>query len=79
MEKNLVFKAMKNMNKNSESIILFDSISDLDDLDKINSEHTSKIISFDYDTHNILKDKKINHQTSDNYLSKNDLKIIVLM
>ena len=58
MEKNLVFKAMKNMNKNSESIILFDSISDLDDLDKINSEHTSKIISFDYDTHNILKDKK---------------------
>ena len=76
MEKNLVFKAMKNMNKNSESIILFDSISDLDDLDKINSEHTSKIISFDYDTHNILKDKKINHQTSDNYLSKNDLKII---
>ena len=67
---------MKNMNKNSESIILFDSISDLDDLDKINSEHTSKIISFDYDTHNILKDKKINHQTSDNYLSKNDLKII---
>jgi len=76
VEKNLVFKAMKNMNKNSESIILFDSISDLDDLDKINSEHTSKIISFDYDTHNILKDKKINHQTSDNYLSKNDLKII---
>ena len=67
---------MKNMNKNSESIILFDSISDLDDLDKISSKHTSKIISFDYDTHNILKDKKINHQTSDNYLSKNDLKII---
>ena len=64
------------MNKNSESIILFDSISDLDDLDKISSKHTSKIISFDYDTHNILKDKKINHQTSDNYLSKNDLKII---
>ena len=67
---------MENMDKNSESIILFDSISDLDDLDKINSEHTSKIISFDYDTHKILKDKKINHETSDRHLSKNDLKII---
>ena len=73
MEKNLVLKTVKNMNKNSESIILFDSILDLD---KISSKHTSKIISFDYDTHKILKDKKINHETSDSYLSKNDLKII---
>ena len=64
------------MNKNSESIILFDSISDLDDLDKTINKNISKIISFDYDTHKILKDKKINHETSDNYLSKNDLKII---
>ena len=64
------------MNKNSESIILFDSISDLDDLDKMISKNMSKIISFDYDTHKILKDKKINHETSDTYLSKNDLKII---
>ena len=47
MEKNLAFKTMENMDKNSESIILFDSISDLDDLDKISSKHTSKIISFD--------------------------------
>jgi len=73
VEKNLVLKTVKNMNKNSESIILFDSILDLD---KISSKHTSKIISFDYDTHKILKDKKINHETSDSYLSKNDLKII---
>ena len=64
------------MNKNSESIILFDSISDLDDLDKTISKKMSKIISFDHDTHKILKDKKINHETSDSYLSKNDLKII---
>jgi hypothetical protein len=76
VEKNLAFKTMENMDKNSESIILFDSISDLDDLDKISSKHTSKIISFDYDTHKILKDKKINHETSDRHLSKNDLKII---
>ena len=64
------------MNKNSETIILFDSISDLDDLDIMISKNMSKIISFDYDTHKILKDKKINHETSDTYLSKNDLRII---
>ena len=64
------------MNKNSESIILFDSISDSDDLDHMISNDVLKIISFDYDTHKILKDKKINHEISDNYLSKNDLKII---
>ena len=64
------------MNKNSESIILFDSISDLDDLDKMISKNMSKIISFDYDTHKILKDKKISHEISDNYLSKKDLRTI---
>ena len=64
------------MNKNSESIILFDSISDLDDLGNTISNGISKIISFDYDTHKILKDKKINHEISDDYLSNNDLKII---
>ena len=76
MEKKLTVRhVFKDMNKNSESIILFDSVSNLDDLSKT-SKHTSKIISFDYETHKILKDKKINHETSDSYLSKNDLKII---
>jgi len=64
------------MNKNSESIILFDSISDSADLDHMISNDVLKIISFDYDTHKILKDKKINHEISDNFLSKSDLKII---
>ena len=64
------------MNNNSELIILFDSVSDYDDLDEAASKNKSKIISFDYDTHKILKDKKINHEISDNYLSKKDLRII---
>ena len=64
------------MNKNSEFIILFDSISDLDDLNETISKKGSKIISFDYDTHKILKDKKINHEISDNYLTKEDLRTI---
>ena len=77
MEKKLNAKRFfKDMNKNYQFIILFDSISDLDDLDKTASKNKSKIISFDYDTHRILKEKKINHEISDNYLSKKDLRII---
>lgn len=64
------------MNNNSKSIILFDSVSDYDDLDEIDSKNKSKIISFNYDTHKILKDKKIYHEISDNYLSKKDLRTI---
>jgi len=77
MEKKLNAKRVfKDMNKNYQFIILFDSISDLDDLDKTASKNKSKIISFDYDTHRILKEKKINHEISDNYLSKKDLRAI---
>ena len=64
------------MNNNSKSIILFDSVSDYDDLDEIASKNKSKIISFNYDTHKILKNKKIHHEISDNYLSKKDLRTI---
>ena len=55
------------MNNNSKFVILFDSLSDFNDLDEMNSKNTSKIISFGYDTHKILKDKKIDHEISDNY------------
>ena len=64
------------MNNNFNLVVLFDSPSDFDDLDETISKNKSKIISFDYDTHKILKDKKINHEISDNYLSKKDLRNI---
>ena len=58
------------MNNNSNLIVLFDSPSDFDDLDETISKNKSKIISFGYDTHIILKDKKINHEISDNICLK---------
>ncbi len=77
MEKNQTAKLVfKYMNNNSKFVILFDSLSDFNDLDEMNSKNTSKIISFDYETHKILKDKKINHEISDRYLSKKELKTI---
>ena len=64
------------MNNNSKLVVLFDSTSDFDDLVETISNSKSKIISFDYDTHKILNDKKIKHEVSDKYLSKEDLRTI---
>ena len=64
------------MNNNSNLLVLFDSTSDFDDLVETISNSKSKIISFDYDTHKILNDKKIKHEVSDKYLSKEDLRTI---
>ena len=64
------------MNNNSNLVVLFDSTSDFDDLDETISNSKSKIISFDYETHKILNDKKINHEVSDSYLSREDLRTI---
>ena len=77
MEKNQTVKLVfKYMNNNSKFVILFDSLSDFNDLDEMNSKNTSKIISFDYEAHKILKDKKINHEISDIYLSEKELRMI---
>ena len=64
------------MNNNSNLLVLFDYPSDFDDLVETISNSKSKIISFDYDTHKILNDKKIKHEVSDKYLSKEDLRTI---
>ena len=64
------------MNKNSKLVVLFDSILDFDDLDAMIGNNKLKIISFDYDTHKLLNDKKINHEVSDSYLSQEDLRTI---
>ena len=50
-------------------IILFDSSSSIDDLKKILNK-TTKIISFDYESHKILLEKNIEHEISDYYVSR---------
>ena len=64
------------MDNNSGHVVLFDSISDLNDLDEVINEDMSKIISFNHDTHKLLKDKKISHEISDAYLSEKELRMI---
>jgi hypothetical protein len=56
-------------------IIFFDNSLKLSDL----RNHVSKddlIITFDYDSHNLLLDNEINHKISDEFLVKNDLEEI---
>lgn len=59
----------------SNTIILFDSSSNIEDLKKIKKKD-ALIISFDYESHNQLSQNKIPHEISDKYLSKDDLKKI---
>ncbi len=53
-------------NNNTSEIVLLDSLTDLSNV-KINPN--SKVISLDYITHKTLKERKIVHEISDNYIS----------
>lgn len=59
----------------SNTIILFDSSSNIEDLKKIKKKD-ALIVSFDYESHKQLSQNKIPHEISDKYLSKDDLKKI---
>lgn len=59
----------------SDTIILFDSSSDIEDLKKIR-KNDALIITFDYESHKQLLQNKISHEISDNYLSEDDFKKI---
>lgn len=54
------------------SIVLFDSSSKLEDLKKILSDDLI-IISFDYESHELLKKNNIVHTISDSFVSRDDL------
>ena len=52
-------------------IILVDDLTSNDFLEKISKETHAKIISFDYKTHTLLNEKKIQHEISELYLNTN--------
>lgn len=62
----------ENLALQQNPIILFDSNSNIEELKKI--LHTNPlIISFDYETHQILEKNNIMHQISDNFVTRDDL------
>lgn len=58
--------------KKISNIILFDSSSNVEDLQKILNDFT-KIISFDYESHKILDQNGIEHEISDRYVTRDNL------
>lgn len=61
--------------KKLSSVILVNSVFDIDKLKKINNDD-STIISFDYTSHKILTENGIEHDLSDNFLNSEDTKKI---
>ena len=66
---------MEKIKNNFEKILLVDYSFDIRSLKDTKSEY-SKIISFDYQSHSLLVENNIDHEISDNYISKMDLQKI---
>lgn len=65
----------KSENHDTDSnILLVDLTANIDEIQKILENGTiHKIISFDYESHELLKNNKITHEISDNYTSRTEL------
>lgn len=64
-----------NLVNNTNSVILVDSIISNNILQNYLSNNV-KVISFDYESHNYLKKNNIQHEISDNYLTKEDREFV---
>ncbi len=60
----------------SDSVILFDSSSSLDELKKFVQKDKPTVITFDYESHILLSQNNISHEISDSYINENDLQTI---
>jgi len=61
---------------NIESIVLCDSICNIDELKQIIVKYNPKIISFSLESHNFLVENNIEHNLSESYLNEHDLDMI---
>ena len=56
-----------------QSIVFFESSTDLKNIEKFISKNNSVIITFDYESHEILTRRKISHEISDSFLDDKDI------
>lgn len=66
----------QNNSSNNSTILLFDSSMNFKDVYQTIKEKKLKIVTFDYESHNLFEQKNIQHETSDMYITQNDLKHI---
>jgi len=58
---------------NTQYVVLYDSISNIEELKQIIKEYNPQIITFSLESHNFLLENGIEHELSENYLNENDL------
>ena len=56
-----------------QNIVLFESSTDLKNIEKFISKNDSHVITFDYKSHEILTRRKISHEISDSFLDDKDI------
>ena len=56
-----------------QNIVLFESSTDLSNIEKFISKNDSIIITFDYKSHDLLTLRKISHKISDSFLDEKDI------
>jgi hypothetical protein len=66
----------QNISSNNNVILLLDSSVDFKDVCQIIKEKNPDIVTFDYESHILFKEKNIPHKISDTYISQNDLQSI---
>ena len=65
-----------NNSSNNSTLLLFDSSMSFTDVFLIIKEKNPQIITFDYESHILLKKKDISHEISDSYTTTHDLEYI---
>ena len=65
-----------NNSSNNSTILLFDSSMNFTDISLIIKEKNPQIITFDYESHLLLKKKDISHEISDSYTTDHDLEYV---
>lgn len=64
------------LNSQPSRILLFDSSSNISELKKFIDKQSTKIITFDYESHAQLENERIEHEISDNYIDESDLQLV---
>ena len=63
-------------NSNIQYVVLYDSVSNIEELKQIIKKHNPQIITFSLESHNFLLQNNIEHELSENYLNETDLDYI---
>ncbi len=68
-----LFETNLTSNPNTQYIILYDSVLNIEELKQIIKEYNPQIITFNLESHNFLVKNSIDHKLSENYLNENEL------